>query len=184
MQQHLDAHASCCAAAVSPSLPCLQIAAWLAARALQLDATTGQLPEALQLLELAVDKGYGSFQVQLPDSGTSTVLGLSQEQQQQSGEMGEEHLAYPMPSCFGGGVRGRQPLCPLFGSAAVAPACFGGKACTWLCPQPWRLPVLAGKHAHGCVCSRGLFWRQSMHILVTHGPLTGLTGMALCVMCV
>jgi hypothetical protein len=44
-------------------LLCLQIASWLAARALQLDAATGQLPEALQLLELAVDKGYGQFQV-------------------------------------------------------------------------------------------------------------------------
>jgi hypothetical protein len=41
----------------------LQIASWLAARALQLDAATGQLPEALQLLELAVDKGYGQFRV-------------------------------------------------------------------------------------------------------------------------
>lgn len=46
-------------------LCCLQIASWLAARALQLDAATGQLPEALQLLELAVDKGYGQFQVRL-----------------------------------------------------------------------------------------------------------------------
>lgn len=43
-----------------------QIASWLSARALQLDATTGQLTDALQLLELAVDKGYGQFLVQLP----------------------------------------------------------------------------------------------------------------------
>lgn len=33
---------------------------------MQLDAATGQLPDALQLLELAVDKGYGDFFVQLP----------------------------------------------------------------------------------------------------------------------
>lgn len=42
-----------------------QIASWLALRALQLDEATGQLPDAVQLLELAVDKGYGAFQVQL-----------------------------------------------------------------------------------------------------------------------
>lgn len=114
---------------VSLSLPCLQIAAWLAARALQLDATTGQLPEALQLLELAVDKGYGPFQVQLPDSGTSVARG---SQEQQPGGMGEEHVDYnPNPSCFGGGVPGRQPLYPVFVSAAVVPTCFGGKACTY-----------------------------------------------------
>lgn len=46
----------------------LQIASWMAARAFQLDAATGQLPDALQLLELAVDKGYGQFQVQVPHS--------------------------------------------------------------------------------------------------------------------
>lgn len=46
----------------------LQIASWMAVRAFQLDAATGQLPDALQLLELAVDKGYGQFQVQLPHS--------------------------------------------------------------------------------------------------------------------
>lgn len=45
---------------------CLQIAAWMAARALQLDASTGQLPDALQLLDLAADKGYGMFHVPLP----------------------------------------------------------------------------------------------------------------------
>jgi hypothetical protein len=66
--------------------PCLQIAAWLAARALQLDATTGQLPEALQLLELAVDKGYGPFQVQVPDSSSSSSLQGGGEEQQQPGE--------------------------------------------------------------------------------------------------
>lgn len=61
-----------------------QIASWLAARALQLDAATGQLPEALHLLELAIDKGYGQFQVEVhgstasPGAASSTFMPVGQ----------------------------------------------------------------------------------------------------------
>jgi hypothetical protein len=37
------------------------VADWLASRALQLDAATGQLPDSLQLLELAASKGFAGF---------------------------------------------------------------------------------------------------------------------------
>lgn len=58
---------------IVPVMPLhLQIASWLASRALQLDLATGQLPAALQLLEFAVDKGYGAFQVLLTQDGRNT----------------------------------------------------------------------------------------------------------------
>ena len=60
-----------------PYIPFLQIAGWLANRSLQLDAATGQLPYALQLLELAADKGYAQFVVELPSSSSSSTNRVS-----------------------------------------------------------------------------------------------------------
>jgi hypothetical protein len=45
-----------------------QVAEWFLQRAVQLDATTGQLTCAVQLLELAVARGYGNFTVKFMPS--------------------------------------------------------------------------------------------------------------------
>jgi len=45
-----------------------QVAEWFLQRAVQLDATTGQLTCAVQLLELAVARGYGNFTVKFTPS--------------------------------------------------------------------------------------------------------------------
>eukprot|EP00879_Flechtneria_rotunda_P020278 GHRR01021326.1.p1 GENE.GHRR01021326.1~~GHRR01021326.1.p1 ORF type:complete len:777 (+),score=379.23 GHRR01021326.1:752-3082(+) len=42
-----------------------EVATWFATKALQIDHTTGQLPSALQLLELAASKGYGDYAVDI-----------------------------------------------------------------------------------------------------------------------
>lgn len=62
-----------------------QVASWLARRAVQIDAVTGQLPDALQLLELAVNKGFGQFSVSVAAlaAAASGSNGSSGEQQQQ-----------------------------------------------------------------------------------------------------
>jgi hypothetical protein len=67
-------HSYRCQRLIVPVMPLhLQIASWLASRALQLDMATGQLPAALQLLEFAVDKGYGAFQVLLPQDSRHNI---------------------------------------------------------------------------------------------------------------
>lgn len=77
VQRFLKCCCCCCFYAACVGGSGAQIASWLSARALQLDATTGQLTDALQLLELAVDKGYGQFLVQLPCRKSSSGGGSS-----------------------------------------------------------------------------------------------------------
>lgn len=70
----------------------LQVAAWFAARALQLDAATGQLPAVLQLLELAVSRGYGAICVDVSSSSSSADGTLSRRSSSADGRRGSSEL--------------------------------------------------------------------------------------------
>lgn len=59
-----------------------EVAEWLATRALQLDATTGQLQASIQLLELAITKGYGTFSVHLDTCIARAAGGCSSNRRQ------------------------------------------------------------------------------------------------------